>query len=155
MTITEPATMLTDYLLTVAGAMFAIKIFRLRGSHRALALWILAFSFSAVAAFIGGTFHGFREHLSPSIEKGMWDATLIFIGATAAFVTAAIIVSSLRDRTKPHVPWLVRGLRISVAGLVFQKIGWAPHPSFTHNDVYHLIQVVGFWCLYQGARRLK
>jgi hypothetical protein len=155
MTITEPATMLTDYLLAIASLLFAVLTFRRRSSHRAMDLWILAFTCAAIAALIGGTFHGFRLHFSESAAKSLWDTTMIFIGATTGFLIAATIVSSLRDGKKPRVQWLKRGIVVSGLGVAFQKIGWAPSPSFNHNDVYHLVQIAGFWCFYEGIKRLK
>ena len=154
MMITEPITLITDYLLSASSATFAILTFRLRSSHRAMPLWILAFTCAAIAALSGGTFHGFKEYFSPPAGKSLWDTAMIFIGGTAAFLIAATIISSLRDRKQPYVHWLKRGLTVSVLGFAFQKIGWAPTSSFNHNDVYHLTQIAGFWCLYQGIKRI-
>ena len=154
MTITEPATLVTDYLLAVAGIIFAILTFRLKSSHRAMVLWILAFTCSAIAAFAGGTVHGFRAHLGASLEKGLWDTAMIFIGATAAFLVAATIASSLNQKEMLYVRWLKRGVTVSLLGFVIQKIGLAPSPHFNHNDLYHVIQIAGFWCLYQGIKRI-
>lgn len=97
MTITEPITTLTDYLLSISGATFAVLTLRLRGSHRALALWVLAFTCAAIAALAGGTFHGFKDYFNAATAKNMWDTAMIFVGATAAFLISASIVSSLRD----------------------------------------------------------
>ena len=154
MTITEPVTMLTDYLLSIASTIFAALTFRLRGLHRAMVLWILAFTCAAIAALIGGTFHGFNEAFSPATGKSLWDTTMIFIGATTGFLISASIASSLRDAQKPYVRWLKRGLIVSAAGFAFQKIGLDPSPSFNHNDLYHVVQIAGFWCLYQGIKRM-
>ena len=155
MAITEPTTMLTDYLLGVSCAVFAFLTFRLRRSHRAMVLWVLAFSFGAAAALVGGTFHGFKLHLSPAAAKSVWDSTMILIGATAAFMTAAAIVSSLKDGELEYVRWLKRGLIVSAMGFAIQKIGWDIDPNFNHNDLYHLVQIAGFWCLYEGVKRMK
>jgi hypothetical protein len=155
MTITEPATLVTDYLLATAGITFAILTFRLKSSHRAMALWILAFTCSAIAALAGGTVHGFKNYLAPGVEKRLWETAMMFIGATGAFLISAGIVSSLRRKEMLYVRWLKRGLTVSVIGLVVQKLGLAPSPYFNHNDLYHLIQIVGFWCLYQGIKRIS
>ena len=154
MTITEPSTLVTDYLLAIAGITFGVLTFRLNNSHRAMALWILAFTCSTIAAISGGTVHGFREYLSVSLAKSLWDTAMIFIGGTAAFLISAAIVSSLRRKEMPYVHWLQRGLTVSVVGFVIQKTGWDPSTNFNHNDVYHIIQIVGFWCLYQGIKRI-
>ena len=36
-----------------------------------------------------------------------------------------------------------------------QASGFAPHPSFNHNDLYHVIQVAAMFLLYRGARTLN
>jgi hypothetical protein len=154
MTITEPVTLVTDYLLALAGILFGILTFRLKSSHRAMPLWILAFTCSTLAAISGGTVHGFKEHLSPWLEKWLWDNAMIFIGGTAAFLIAATIISSLRRKEMPYVHWLKRGLTISAVGFLIQKIGWNISPDFNHNDLYHMIQIAGFWCLWQGIKRI-
>src|SRR5262245_60888716 len=146
MTIAEPSTVATDFVLGLSGVIFAILTYRLKSSHRAMALWILAFVCSATAAFVGGTYHGFRAYIDPGVAKSMWDFTMNMIGGTAAFIISAAIVSSLRRKHMEYVRWLQRGLLVSVAGFVIQKIGWDPSPFFNHNDQYHLIQVVGFFC---------
>jgi hypothetical protein len=155
MRITEPTTMITDYLLALAGAVFAIQTFRMHSSHRAMILWILAFASGAVAALLGGTFHGFKSYLSPSGAKSLWDFTMILIGACTAFLVAASIASSLGRGEMEYVKWIKAGLIVSAAGFAIQKIGWDIHPHFNHNDLYHVIQIAGFWCLYEGVKRLQ
>jgi hypothetical protein len=153
-TITEPSTLVTDYLLAIAGITVAVLTYRLNSYHRAMPLWTLAFTSSALAATAGGTVHGFREYLGVSLSKWLWEMAMIFIGATAAFLIAATIISSLRRKEMLYVHWLKRGLIVSGIGFVVQKIGWDISPHFNHNDLYHLIQIVGFWCLFQGIKRI-
>ncbi len=61
MTISEPMTMLTDYLLAALSLFFGvllIRVARLR-SQRSVWLWAAALVATATASFVGGTFHGF------------------------------------------------------------------------------------------------
>jgi hypothetical protein len=44
------------------------------------------------------------------------------------------------------------GVSLLAAGI--QASGFAPHPRFNHNDLYHLIQIGAMLLLYSGARRL-
>ena len=154
MTITEPTTMITDYLLALACAVFAVLSFRSGSSHHAVSVWFMAFTTGAIAALLGGTFHGFRVQLGAR-GKGVWEFTLILIGASAAFMIAGALVSSISHGELESVKWIRRGLIVSAVGFAIQKIGWGFHQHFNHNDIYHLIQIVGFWCLYQGASRLE
>jgi hypothetical protein len=155
MKITEPATMITDYMLTLACAVFAILTLRLQTSHRAVPIWFLAFFTGSIAALLGGTFHGFKLHLSAGRANGLGDFTMILIGASAAFMIAAAIVSSVSRGDLESVKWIRRGLIVSAIGFAIQKIGWGLHEHFNHNDIYHVIQIAGFWCLFEGVRRLE
>ena len=145
--------MITDYLLALACAVFAILTLRTESSHAALPVWFMAFTTGAIAALLGGTFHGFRVQLAGK-GKGIWEFTLILIGASAAFMIAGAIVSSVSRGELEYVKWIRRGLIVSAVGFAVQKSGFGFHQHFNHNDIYHVIQIVGFWCLYEGVRRM-
>ena len=153
MKITEPATMITDYMLALACAVFAILT--LSSSHPAMPVWFLAFFTGSIAAALGGTFHGFRLHFSAGRAKGIWDFTMVLIGASAAFMIAGALASSVGRGDLEYVTWIRRGLIVSALGFAIQKIGWDLHHHFNHNDLYHVIQIAGFWCLYEGVRQME
>ena len=50
--------------------------------------------------------------------------------------------------------WILLGIAVSVAAALVQASGFAPHPNFNHNDLYHVIQIAAMVLLYRGARRL-
>ncbi|MEO7414553.1 MAG: hypothetical protein ABIZ81_14470 [Opitutaceae bacterium] len=54
-----------------------------------------------------------------------------------------------------HARWVVAGILASVIGAAVQQLHWVPHPRFNHNDLYHVIQMVGLWLFYRGARMLS
>ena len=153
MTITEPMTMITDYLLALACMVFAVLTWRLHSQHPATIFWILAFAFGAIAALLGGTHHGFKTNFGVGPGKALWDFTMITIGVSTAFLASATIASGLRGDFA-HVSWLKWGIAVSAFGFVIQKVGWEIHHHFNHNDLFHIIQIAGFWCFYEGARRL-
>ena len=154
MKVTEPATMITDYMLALACVLFAILTIQLHGSHPAIPIWLMAFGTGSLAAVLGGTFHGFKLHFSAGRGKGIWDFTMILIGATAAFMIAGAALSSITNGDLEYVWWLRVGLIVSAAGFVVQKSGWDLHKHFNHNDIYHVIQIAGFWLLYEGVKRM-
>jgi len=154
MKITDPMTMATDYLLAVSCTIFTFSTLRLHIPHRASVFWVLAFATGAIAAALGGTHHGFKMNLGVGTGKTLWDFTMISIGASTAFLAAATIASGLRPAQLAHVSWLKWGIGVSAAGFVIQKVGWDLHPDFNHNDIFHIIQIAGFWCFYEGAKRL-
>lgn len=51
--------------------------------------------------------------------------------------------------------WILAGVAVSVAAAAVQASGFAPHPSFNHNDLYHVIQLAAMFLLYRGARTLS
>jgi hypothetical protein len=93
MTITQPATLITDYLLaafTAALAWRLLKQFRTTGV-RSQYWWAAAFAASAVASFTGGTFHGFSAVLSQSITHALWIVALESLVVAAYCVIRAAL----------------------------------------------------------------
>ena len=58
----------------------------------------------------------------------------------------------LQSRDAP-AGWVIAGVVVSFAAAGIQAAGIAPHPHFNHNDLYHVVQMVGTWMLYRGASR--
>jgi peptidoglycan/LPS O-acetylase OafA/YrhL len=157
MTVTEPATMLTDYAITLACAFFAISLRRSPRSRRS-GLWVAAFSVTAFAALAGGTAHGFRGPLGENWGV-VWRTTVASIAFASVLLIAAGIRSALRPEAEGQarregIRWLKRAIGVSLAGLAVLVLKLAPHPNFNHNDLYHVIQIAGLFCLYRGARSL-
>jgi hypothetical protein len=155
MTVTEPATMLTDYALALLCTGFAISLGR-RGGGRRMGLWVAAFLVTALAALAGGTAHGFRIPLGGN-HGLLWRVTVIAIAAGSALLIAAGLRCALRpevddreDRRAGH-RWLKGAVAVSLVGLAVLVLKLGPHRHFNHNDLYHLIQMAGLYCLYRGA----
>lgn len=66
------------------------------------------------------------------------------------FVVHARVWIRTRDRA---AGWILLGVLVSFAGAGIQAAGLAPHPHFNHNDLYHVVQMLGTWMLYRGASR--
>ena len=189
--ITEPATLVTDYLLAAFTAVLAWRL-------RAMPLWpqqywAAAFAATAVAGVAGGTVHGFRLMMPPTLTAGLWVLTLeallvaglliiaathrpvlkpaaavyagyaVWVAAHPKFIFAIIGYGAalpvlvavhwrawIAERTRASM-WILLGVAMSVVAAVVQQSGWAPHPHFNHNDLYHVIQAVAIWFLYRGA----
>ncbi|HYI09524.1 MAG TPA: hypothetical protein VEK57_10710 [Thermoanaerobaculia bacterium] len=82
MTIYEPMTLATDYLLTIAAGVFAARLWR---TNR---MWALAFLFTAAASFFGGTSHGFGPLFVPMVGVVLWKLTVFSIGFASFFLLA-------------------------------------------------------------------
>ena len=152
-------TLITDYLL--AGQCVLLAISLLRKSRAAgkgsVGLWVLAFLVAALAALAGGTSHGFRLYLGEANWAIVWTVTVWSIGASSVLMLIAGLRSALRAATdkqehrKLGVSWLRKGILVSATGIALMVAKVSFHQHFNHNDLYHVIQMLGLWCFYRGA----
>jgi hypothetical protein len=107
MTLHEPATVITDFMLGTLTAVFAAKLFRraTTAGSPAVRLWGAAFVASAVAAFLGGFFHGFGPDMGQRSANALWRATLYTGGVASFFLMAATVTAALRGMIRRI--WLV------------------------------------------------
>lgn len=84
MTIHEPMTMATDYLLCLVAAGFGISLWRANARP-----WALAFFFTAMASLAGGTYHGFAP------EHWLWKTTVYSVGLASFFLLSGAVVASV------------------------------------------------------------
>src|SRR4029078_9764707 len=112
MNISEPTTLITDYVLALFSSIFGILLLRAR-THRATLLWAIGFLTLAAAGLTGGPFHGLRYPVSESAHRGLCNITCILIGACAGFMISAALTGSL-SRYDENTRWLAAGLLVSV-----------------------------------------
>ena len=89
--ITEPATLVTDYLLAAFTAVLGWRLWRAGG--RPQRWWAAAFGATAVAGLAGGSVHGFRTLMPDAVTGALWLFTLEAILAAAAAVVAATMMA--------------------------------------------------------------
>jgi hypothetical protein len=154
--IVEPVTMLTDYALGVAALYFAVRLVLAKGpsNRTSIRLWVLGFAVTGLAAFVGGTFHGFARVLDPPALRSLWNITMISIGAGSAFMAAGAIAASIKKTDESRV-WLWRGVIVTMVGFLIQLTGFRQGLDFNHNDAFHVTQVVGLYLFYRGAALLQ
>jgi hypothetical protein len=80
----EPVTALTDYALAAAAAFLGV---RLLPSNR---FWALAFLALALAAVLGGTWHGFWQ------SDLLWKATTLSVGVASFGMIAGYALATTR-----------------------------------------------------------
>ena len=81
----EPVTMLTDYALGAVSAYLGVRLFRFSK------YWAIAFLALALAAFLGGTWHGFWQH------DLLWKATILSVGVASFGMVAGSATLTTRD----------------------------------------------------------
>ena len=110
MIITEPATLITDYLLAMFTGILASRLRRGWRDARAdgewdIARWrwwlSMAFAGTAVAGAAGGTVHGFQRALARQWLDVLWIATLeSLVAAAFAVICAAMVIAAISERAR-------------------------------------------------------
>jgi hypothetical protein len=94
--ITEPMTMITDYVMGALALVLAMRLLGdpAAGSQVSGQLWSAAFVMMAAGAFVGGTCHGFAQWMPGAAGRAMWKATLLATGLGSALLLAAAAVAA-------------------------------------------------------------
>lgn len=118
MQISEPMTMFTDYLLGVLTFYFAIKLIRegIMANQKSIVLWGASFVATGIAAFIGGTSHGFALYLSDSTKVIIWASTLYVTGFISMFFLSAAIFAIIKN---PLRNWLIAFILLKFISFLF------------------------------------
>jgi hypothetical protein len=165
MFISEPTTTLTDYAMAVQSAILAVTLRRAiiaadRQPVPAARLYLAGFTMAAWAAFAGGTSHGFRPQMGESVWGLVWSFTVIaIVTAFALLIAASVLSAAWPSPVDPATRrsgrrWLIVGFGATAVGLTLmvQKVSF--HQHFNHNDLYHVVQMLGLYGVYRGGRRL-
>ncbi len=123
-------TAFTDYLLAAAGAVFAIKLELARGGRKAttIRLWSAAFVAAAVAAALGGTFHGLGAKVDAPLGLVLWKGTVYSVGLASFFMLCATATAALRPPA-----W-----NVVIAGALIKFMGYAWWMA-THNSYRYVV----------------
>ncbi len=129
--ITEPATTLTDFVLGVVSFAWGRIVWRRARIDKVTAglWWAGGFLAVALAAFAGGTVHGFRSTLDPAWEPVLWKTSLFAIGGFAFAALMTAIVSGVSGRWRSS---LVVSAAIGTLGYLAWMSG---HPEFRYASV--------------------
>ncbi len=130
-----------------------------------VAIGLSAFCFVAGAAF--GTTRGNTRRIILAAAGGELIVYLVWIVGHSDFLYAMIfylpcmvavlvmVVHARIARRDAAAPWVIAGIAVSFAGAVVQASGWDLRTYLSHNDVYHLLQAVGFYGFFRGGRLLQ
>lgn len=84
--IVEPVTAVTDYVIALECLLFAWLLLQFGWSER---LWAAAFGSVAIAALLGGTYHGFAASFSEIGRYFIWQGTLVALAVASFLMVAA------------------------------------------------------------------
>lgn len=62
---------------------------------------------------------------------------------------------ALGGRRRPGARSLLAGVLVGFAGALVQRSGFALHPHFNHNDLFHVVEMAGVWLYYRAAAALQ
>jgi hypothetical protein len=114
----EPMTVLTDYVLGGVSAYAAIAL--VRDPQTSRKLWALAFAALAAAAFLGGTWHGFLQ------SNLLWKATTLSAGLASFGMVAGSSYAAIRGTTRNAI------LTAALAKLVVYSAWMIGHDAFLY-----------------------
>src|SRR5687767_14183832 len=120
MTISEPMTMATDYLLAAVTAWLAALLFRNANHQKSRIFWAIAFAALALGAFLGGTWHGFAR------SDALWKATVLSVG----FASFGMVAGSAFAVFSGNARALVAGF--AAANLVVYVLWMLKHDEFIY-----------------------
>ncbi len=118
----EPITMLTDYLL--AGAAFIFAGFLLRGGwlkrQLSIGCWGMAFGLVGWAAALGGTCHGFSAQMG-ALGHDLWQIMIYSLSGASLMLLGGSIFGSLPPPARSWLLWAALGKSLWL---------WSRSPSF-------------------------
>jgi hypothetical protein len=96
-TIAEPTTLITDYLLGTVAEICAVLLLKQNARLRqsSIRYWALALCAVAAASYVGGTYHGFQHVLEPPVARVLWKTTTISMGVASFLLLAAAFAASV------------------------------------------------------------
>lgn len=131
--ITEPMTLVTDYLLgTVSEICGVLLLIRNRGAHRSVILGAASLMVAALASYAGGTYHGFHSALGGAAAGVLWKMTTISMGVASFLLLAAVFTSAFSTENRR---WLIGAAALKLAIYT----GW----MLQHDDFRFVIYEYG------------
>ena len=103
MSISEPMTLLTDYVLAGVTGWLCFLLSKSSQQYKSRKFWALAFAALAVGAFLGGTWHGFFNN------DFLWKATVLSVGVASFGMVAASAFATLSGAARNVLLWLAAG----------------------------------------------
>ena len=208
MSLTEPTTMITDYLVAGLSIYFWWRLWLDSGERRGRSerWWSWAFLATAVGALAGGTSHGLTVYLGETGWLVLWKVTVYALAVASLCLLVAALLNTFRGwalisvlilawlkfglyalfmmreddfdyviydygstmivvlllqvwswirHRSAAAGWIIAGILVSFAASQIQMSGWSLHRHFNHNDIFHVIEMLGLALLYRGGLLLE
>jgi len=115
----EPTTVFTDYLLAGVALALAWRLSRLRPRASVPGrFWAASFAALAVAALVGGTWHGIPADTAPALRYFLWSITYVAIGVADLLLLAGATRAALAPWAGSAVLSVLTIRFLAYAGLV-------------------------------------
>jgi hypothetical protein len=115
----EPTTVLTDYVLATVALVVAWRLVHSRPRASVPGrLWAASFVALAVAALVGGTWHGIPHDELPAVRRLLWSITYVTIGLADLLILAGATRAALTRWTGTVVLTLLVARFLAYATLV-------------------------------------
>ncbi len=135
MEITEPMTMITDYLIAIESAFITILI--LYKSSESSAMYLaLSVLFTGIGAIFGGTAHGFAKVLSNKLHTIIWKTTTYTIGIATVFFLHSAILSSVTSISK------IIFIALNLIAFIIYAFWMFNHDSFLYVVLYYVPSMI-------------
>ena len=121
----------TTFFLMMAGVSAVMSY----DSYR-ITMWV---------AVIGLVLYGWQ-----TVKFAGFGHSVKFIAVGMIFIFTAFATHYWRQ-AHPGSGYLFAGVLLTVASGGLWATGWSIHKQFNHNDLFHVIQMVCLWLLYQGG----
>ena len=128
MTISEPTTLITDYILGTLSELCGVFLLKQNMSLRQASIrwWALALIAAAIGSYVGGTYHGFQHALDPRTAAVLWKITTIGMGLASFLLLTAAFTSAFAGQDRQ---WLIAGAVVKLAIYVGWMLG---HDEFRY-----------------------
>jgi Family of unknown function (DUF6962) len=122
MKLSEPATTLTDYLLSAETYFFSMLLLRagISNLQHSVWLWGAAFSAIATAALAGGTFHGFHG-MQQTYRDALWKITVFSIGLSCLLMLAGTVFASITSMRSLIMMVILLNFLIFTVWMIFRS----------------------------------
>jgi hypothetical protein len=149
-TIAEPTTLITDYMLGTLSELCAVLLIKQNAAlrQRSIQWWAFALFAAAVGSYAGGTYHGFQHALEPSTARVLWKVTTISMGVASFFLLTSAITSAFAGQDRQ---WLIAGAALKLVIYAAWMLG---HDEFRYV-IYDYGSTLAILLLLVAAERTR